>query len=147
MNHIKTFGEVDPRSLEQLERCMAAGDADYGVLCADHHPGYSQPIGGGVAYEGYVSPSGVGYDIGCLAAGSRVTTLAYCKAIETVVRRDPVVCIDGGTSRPVWPNLGGIARGRSPVVRLRLGNGRSILLTPDHRVMTPRGWVDRKSVV
>ena len=62
---IKTFGPVDARSLEQLERCMAAGDADYGVLCADHHPGYSQPIGGAIAYEGYVSPSGVGYDIGC----------------------------------------------------------------------------------
>ena len=62
---IKTFGDVDARSLEQLERCMAAGDAEYGVLCADHHPGYSQPIGGGIAYEGYVSPSGVGYDIGC----------------------------------------------------------------------------------
>jgi tRNA-splicing ligase RtcB len=44
---------------------MAAGDAEYGVLCADHHPGYSQPIGGGIAYEGFVSPSGVGYDIGC----------------------------------------------------------------------------------
>ena len=62
---IKTFGPVDARSLKQLERCMAAGDADYGVLCADHHPGYSQPIGGAIAYEGYVSPSGVGYDIGC----------------------------------------------------------------------------------
>jgi tRNA-splicing ligase RtcB len=53
------------RSLEQLTRCMEAGDAEFGVLCADHHPGYSQPIGGGIAYEGYVSPSGVGYDIGC----------------------------------------------------------------------------------
>ncbi|MGH3007090.1 MAG: RtcB family protein, partial [Gaiellaceae bacterium] len=62
---IRTFGEVDARSLAQLERCMAAGDAELGVLCADHHPGYSQPIGGGIAYEGYVSPSGVGYDIGC----------------------------------------------------------------------------------
>ncbi|HEY7707408.1 MAG TPA: RtcB family protein [Gaiellaceae bacterium] len=62
---IKTFGQVDERSLAQLERCMKAGDADFGVLCADHHPGYSQPIGGGIAYEGYVSPSGVGYDIGC----------------------------------------------------------------------------------
>ncbi len=65
MSTIKTFGDVDARSLEQLERCMAAGDADFGVLCADHHPGYSQPIGGAIAYEGYVSPSGVGYDIGC----------------------------------------------------------------------------------
>ncbi len=62
---IKTFGSVDERSLKQLERCMDAGDAELGVLCADHHPGYSQPIGGAVAYEGFVSPSGVGYDIGC----------------------------------------------------------------------------------
>ncbi len=46
MGHVKTFGPVDERSLKQLERCMSAGDAEYGVLCADHHPGYSQPIGG-----------------------------------------------------------------------------------------------------
>src|SRR5213083_2556942 len=65
MSTIKTFGTVDERSLEQLKRCMDAGDAEFGVLCADHHPGYSQPIGGAIAYEGYVSPSGVGYDIGC----------------------------------------------------------------------------------
>ncbi len=62
---VKTFGPVDDRSLEQLETCMKAGDAELGVLCADHHPGYSQPIGGAVAYEGHISPSGVGYDIGC----------------------------------------------------------------------------------
>src|SRR3954471_9207364 len=65
MSTIKTFGDVDVRSLDQLERCMEAGDADFGVLCADHHPGYSQPIGGAIAYEGYVSPSGVGFDVGC----------------------------------------------------------------------------------
>jgi tRNA-splicing ligase RtcB len=63
--NIKTFGPVDDRSLKQLKTCMGAGEAAYGVLCADHHPGYSQPIGGAIAYEGYVSPSGVGYDIGC----------------------------------------------------------------------------------
>lgn len=60
---ITTFGEVDQRSLEQLERCAEL--ADYAVLCADHHPGYSQPIGGVVAYKDYISPSGVGYDIAC----------------------------------------------------------------------------------
>jgi len=38
MSTIKTFGPVDTRSFAQLERCMAAGDADFGVLCADHHP-------------------------------------------------------------------------------------------------------------
>jgi RNA-splicing ligase RtcB len=71
MSAIKTFGPVDERSLKQLERCMEAGDAEFGVLCADHHPGYSQPIGGGIAYEGYVSPSGVGYDVACGTKAAR----------------------------------------------------------------------------
>jgi tRNA-splicing ligase RtcB (3'-phosphate/5'-hydroxy nucleic acid ligase) len=62
---ITTFGELDERSLEQLTRCAEAGDAEYAVLCADHHPGYSQPIGGVVAYRDFISPSGVGYDIAC----------------------------------------------------------------------------------
>ena len=75
--NIKTFGPVDQRSLEQLERCMAAGDAEVGVLCADHHPGYSQPIGGGIAYEGYISPSGVGFDIGC---GNKAARTALTRA-------------------------------------------------------------------
>ena len=90
MISIKTFGDVDARSLEQLERCMAAGDAEFGVLCADHHPGYSQPIGGAVAYEGYVSPSGVGYDIGCgnKAAQTELTRadLDHLGGVGTVMR-------------------------------------------------------------
>ena len=118
MGATKTFGDVDLRSLEQLQRCMAAGDADFGVLCADHHPGYSQPIGGAIAYEGYVSPSGVGYDIGCIAAGSRVTTAAgYSLAIETVSRASPVACIDEGRFRQVDPHVGAIARGSKAVVQ------------------------------
>jgi tRNA-splicing ligase RtcB len=32
---------------------------------ADHHKGYAVPIGGVVAYTDQISPSGVGYDIGC----------------------------------------------------------------------------------
>ena len=84
MSTIKTFGPVDERSLEQLTRCMEAGEAAYGVLCADHHPGYSQPIGGGIAYEGYVSPSGVGYDIGC---GN--------KAVQTELTRDDLDSLGG----------------------------------------------------
>jgi tRNA-splicing ligase RtcB len=83
--NVKTFGPVDERSLKQLTRCMSAGDADYGVLCADHHPGYSQPIGGAIAYEGYVSPSGVGYDIGCgNKAVQTAMTLADVQAIGGV---------------------------------------------------------------
>lgn len=90
MSTIKTFGPVDRRSLAQLERCMDAGDAAYGVLCADHHPGYSQPIGGGIAYEGYVSPSGVGYDIGCGNKAARTdltrTDLEALGGVERIMR-------------------------------------------------------------
>jgi tRNA-splicing ligase RtcB len=90
MMKVKTFGPVDERSLAQLERCMEAGDAELGVLCADHHPGYSQPIGGGIAYEGFVSPSGVGYDIGCgnKAARTELTRadLEALGGVEAIMR-------------------------------------------------------------
>jgi tRNA-splicing ligase RtcB len=65
MTKVKTFGPLDQRAHAQLIRCTEAGDAEYAVLSADHHVGYSMPIGGTVAYEYFISPSGVGYDIGC----------------------------------------------------------------------------------
>jgi tRNA-splicing ligase RtcB len=40
-------------------------DAVAGVLCADGHKGYAQPVGGVTAYRGKVSISGVGFDIAC----------------------------------------------------------------------------------
>jgi tRNA-splicing ligase RtcB len=62
---IRIFGSHEERTIAQLERCAQAGPAIRAVLCADGHLGYSQPIGGAVAYEDAISPSGVGYDIGC----------------------------------------------------------------------------------
>lgn len=62
---MKIYGEHDDRTIQQLERCVAAEDGAEGVLCADGHLGYSMPIGGVVAYRRFVSPSGVGYDIAC----------------------------------------------------------------------------------
>lgn len=62
---IKVYGEGDARAIEQLRRCAEHGEAVGAALMADHHVGYSQPIGGVVAYENFISPSGVGYDIAC----------------------------------------------------------------------------------
>lgn len=62
---ITVVGDVDARAVEQLQTCVTAGDALAGGLCADGHVGYSQPVGGYVAYRDFISPSGVGYDIGC----------------------------------------------------------------------------------
>lgn len=59
------FGAVEAQTREQMFNCLAIEEGSRGVLCADNHLGYSQPIGGAVAYREHVSPSGVGYDIGC----------------------------------------------------------------------------------
>jgi tRNA-splicing ligase RtcB (3'-phosphate/5'-hydroxy nucleic acid ligase) len=61
---MKIFGRHDEATLKQIETCVAAGGAR-GVLCADGHKGYAQPIGGVVAYYGKISFSGVGFDIAC----------------------------------------------------------------------------------
>lgn len=42
-----------------------ARSAAHVALMADHHLGYAVPIGGVVAYEDDISPSGVGFDIAC----------------------------------------------------------------------------------
>jgi len=65
MAEIRIFGEHDERTKEQLARCMQYGSVAGGVLCADGHLGYAQPVGGVIAYEEHVSVSGVGFDIGC----------------------------------------------------------------------------------
>lgn len=65
-HELVAFGDVEPASLQQLERCLdVSGESSRGVLCADHHKGYSMPIGGVVASDRVVMPAGVGYDIGC----------------------------------------------------------------------------------
>lgn len=60
---IPVWGTPDPGALSQIKTC--AKTADYTALMADHHKGYGVPIGGVVAYQDSISPSGVGYDIGC----------------------------------------------------------------------------------
>jgi tRNA-splicing ligase RtcB len=138
---IKTFGDVDERSLQQLQRCMEAGDAEFGVLCADHHPGYSQPIGGGIAYEAYVSPSGVGFDIGCLAQGTRVTLdNGFTVPIEHFDGSLAPRCWDGRSVRAVNDATSLAARGTRETVRLALANDRVLEATGDHLVRTKLGW-------
>lgn len=65
MSGVKIFGEHDGKTVAQMWRCMGVGSAVAGVLCADGHLAYAQPVGGVIAYEYHVSISGVGFDIGC----------------------------------------------------------------------------------
>lgn len=61
---IRIWGDpIDEGALSQIKTCARTASAC--ALMADHHKGYAVPIGGVVAYEDAISPSGVGYDIGC----------------------------------------------------------------------------------
>ena len=60
---IPVWGEPLENALVQARNCLKTA---YRVaLMADHHQGYAVPVGGVVAYQGAISPSGVGYDIAC----------------------------------------------------------------------------------
>ncbi len=73
---VAIFGEPEEKTLTQMQRCLTMPEAVAGVLCADAHYGYSQPVGGVAAYRNAVSVSGVGFDIGCGLKGARTNLKA-----------------------------------------------------------------------
>src|SRR5215813_3006777 len=71
---LRVFGQHDDPTIAQMRNCMAVGNVVGGVICADGHLGYAQPVGGVIAYEGQISISGVGFDIGCGNMAVRLDT-------------------------------------------------------------------------
>ena len=95
----KVFGTHDADTIAQINRCVAAGGVR-GVLCADGHKGYAQPIGGVVAYKDRISISGVGFDIACgnLAIRTDAKAEDIGSKIETIMN-DVVRDISFGIGR------------------------------------------------
>ena len=62
---LTVIGQHDEGTLAQMRNCMKVGNVVGGVICADGHLGYAQPVGAVIAYEKQISISGVGFDIGC----------------------------------------------------------------------------------
>jgi tRNA-splicing ligase RtcB len=71
---LKVFGHHEDATIAQMRNCMGVGNVVAGVICADGHLGYAQPVGGVVAYEKQISISGVGFDIGCGNMAVRLDT-------------------------------------------------------------------------
>lgn len=64
INNFPVWGKPDQEAIDQMKEAMNH-EALYGALMADHHVGYSVPIGGVLAYKGKICVNGVGFDIGC----------------------------------------------------------------------------------
>ena len=86
---IPVFGEPEKGALEQIKRC--ARTASHVALMADNHLGYAVPIGGVVAYESQVSPSGVGFDIACGTKAVRIDVPAGAICTRIGVIMDDIV--------------------------------------------------------
>ena len=79
---------------------MATGNVVAGVICADGHLGYAQPVGGVIAYEGQISISGVGFDIGCGNMAARLDTrFDDIATIVPTIIRDVAKVISFGVGR------------------------------------------------
>jgi tRNA-splicing ligase RtcB len=86
IGNVAVFGEpVDEGALTQIRRTGGHEAVRATALMADHHKGYAVPIGGVVAYDGAISPAGVGYDIAC---GNKavLTDMPGAEARANVVR-------------------------------------------------------------
>lgn len=94
------YGEHDEGTIAQMRNCMSVGNVVSGVICADGHLGYAQPVGGVIAYEGQISVSGVGYDIACGNMAARLD-LPYeaIKADIPRIARDIASTISFGIGR------------------------------------------------
>lgn len=92
IDNIPVWGDpIDEGALAQIKVC--AKTANHVALMADHHKGYSVPIGGVVAYSRSISPSGVGFDIACgnKAVLTNLTSNDIAGEIDTIM--DAVVRI------------------------------------------------------
>lgn len=107
---------VDEGAREQINRCLEVPGAVAGALMADHHLGYSMPIGGVVAYEDRVSPSGVGMDIAC---GN--------KAVRLGIRGEDVKKDIASIMDAVWDQI-------------QFGVGRGNPDAPDHELFDDPAW-------
>lgn len=119
---VRVWGEPDMDAVRQAVVCSRTGRAVQTLLMADHHKGYSQPIGGVVVYDGQISPSGVGYDIAC---GN--------KAVRTTLQADDI--------RPSLPRImDDIA------ANISFGIGRKNRLRIDHPLFDDPDWAVYKAI-
>ncbi len=63
---IPVWGDPLPEAVQQMKAVINyAKKPCYVALMADHHIGYSVPVGGVVAYDNAINVNGVGFDIAC----------------------------------------------------------------------------------
>jgi len=119
----------------------------YSIALPDAHQGYGFPVGGVAAMdmeEGVVSPGGIGYDINCLPAGTKVLTkFGYTVPIEKLFKGGELVSIDRNNGSITWTKIKlFLWRWERSLIRIRTRAGFEIRASADHPILTPNGMVN-----
>ncbi|RME90176.1 MAG: RNA-splicing ligase RtcB [Anaerolineae bacterium] len=140
---------VQDRSLEQaVNAATLPGLVGAVTVMPDMHQGYGFPIGGVAATrypEGVISPGGIGYDINCLPAGTRLLHRhGYTRPIEELretLEHDALTCFRLEEPAPdAAPAMLWFERpADDDVLLLRTASGREIRATADHPFWTKEG--------
>ncbi len=126
---VAVWGDHDPSTLAQIDRCADDERVIGAAICADGHKGYAIPIGGVLAYHNAVSPNGVGFDIGC-----------GVKAVRTDMHADDLVA-KGADGRTL------LARVMDDVQRnIAFGVGRTSGESVDHPLFDEPVWQDIREI-
>lgn len=80
------------------------------------------------------------YGVLCIKEGSRVKTNNGLVEIEKIKVGD-LVQTENGSYQQVLNN---IYKGKSKTIRIRTDNAEELEVTPDHKILTARGWIEAK---
>jgi len=145
---LRQIGEE--QALEQVANAATLpGIVGYSLAMPDIHWGYGFPVGGVAAFdldEGIISPGGTGYDINCLAKGSRILhQFGYQRSIEEFEQfwvTERIKCVNPHTEvRDTKINVFLKQSARAPVLKALTESRRRIEATADHPFLTPSGMV------
>jgi tRNA-splicing ligase RtcB (3'-phosphate/5'-hydroxy nucleic acid ligase) len=145
----KLLDSMDSGVIEQVTNvaCLP-GIVRYSYAMADAHWGYGFPIGGVAAFDtekGIISPGGVGFDVNCLHPDSKLLDEygAWHRISEFETERQGLTSLDLDDGVPVSAKalLFLSRREEHSLQRIRTENGREILVTNDHPLLTQRGMI------
>jgi len=131
MKSVKDFGEpgfIFSDSTEFLFNPCVTGDTL--LTCKDH----------GLISEGQLESNGVEYQI---------PMAEYVKLFETTALPPMVLSYNIETGEKEWAPVtaAALTRKNADIIELELENGKSIKLTPDHKIYTEnRGWIEAKDL-
>ncbi|MCK5018715.1 MAG: RtcB family protein [Candidatus Peribacteraceae bacterium] len=113
------------------------------AVMPDVHQGYSLPIGGVALLDGVISPSYVGYDIGCFVGNTKIPLLSgeekTLKELSEYYDGFYVYSMDKDHNVVPGKAIAKKTRENSELMEVTLDNEEIIICTPDHKFMLRSG--------